>query len=135
MIVLGDFKEFNGTLTKTEIQIRSSSGYHRRLLVQVWKPTVKHEVQSISRSVPVTCRVSKTFEGVLWTVKKLKTKISNTGLRSVSNAMLIQASVQFKTRDFFKPAFNSKREAQSKTVSNSKREAQSKPTSNSKCRA
>ena len=66
---------------------------HRRFSVQAWKPTIKHEVQSIPRSVPINYEVSKILEGVLWTVKKLKTKVSNTELRSVRNARLTQASV------------------------------------------
>ena len=125
-IVLGGFKEFNSTLTKTEIQIRSSSLYYRRLPVQAWKPTVKHDVQSIPISVPVNYGVSKTLEGVMWTVKKLKKKLSNTRLRSGRNARLtqaivqfktrgsVQAGVQFKTQGLIKPAFQFKREAQSK---------------------
>jgi len=125
MIVLGGFKELNCTLTKTEIQINQVQGITRRLPVQAWKPIVKHEIQSTLRSVPANYRVSKTLEGVLWTVKKLKTKLSNTWLRSVKkreayssqcsiqNARFTQASVQFQTRGLLKPMFNSKCEAYS----------------------
>ena len=124
-IFLDGFKEFNSTLMKTRIQIRSSSGYQRRLPVQAWKPTVKHEVQSISRSIPVNYRVSKTLERVLWIVKKNKNKIikhraqiskkreAYSSQHLIQNTRLIQASVQFKMRGLLKPAFNSKRDAYS----------------------
>ena len=137
---------------KTKLsQIRSSSGYHKRLPVQAWKSIVKHELQSIPRSVPVNYGVSKFLKGILWAVKKLKTKLSNTWLRSVRNAgltqasvqfrnarliqvgvqsrnaRLIQASVKFKRRGLLKPAFNSETRGSVQASVQFKHEAQSNP--------
>jgi len=65
MIISSDFKEFNSTLTKLEIQTRSSLKYLRRLPAQSWELTAKRKVQSVSKPTPVNREILKLLEGVL----------------------------------------------------------------------